>query len=177
MSTPGRLSQYRSRAVEQLKATEYPEGHNTYSWVSQNGKVTPIMDLDDHHLINIYRILKKSGDYLSNLAWDTETYDAFCENMSRLNHVEYELSVRGDIIPKFELYTTIKVKTVFELLQMGCQIQFPNGYVLKGDPVTKYIETSFVVGEELVQDGLRNLSEEGTVEAIEDAMKFEQEGF
>jgi hypothetical protein len=175
MNPNSRLSRYRSRAVEQLKHAEYPAGHDTYSWVSQDGKVTPIQDLDDRHLINIYRILKKSDDYLSNLAWDTETYDLFCENTSRLNHVDYEVSLRGLIIPKFELYKTIPVKTVFQLLQMGCQIQFPNGYVLKGDPETGYIETKMIIGDELLDDGLRNLTEEGTVDAINDAMTFTME--
>jgi hypothetical protein len=176
MTAPNsRLSRYRSKGVHLVKITEQPSGHEAYVWVSQDGKVTLIRKVDDRHLINIYRILKKSDDYLSNLAWDTETYDLFCENKDRLNHVEYEIHIRGLIIPEIELYKTIPVKTVFELLKMGCQIQFPNGYVLKGDPESGYIDTGFVIVDELLQDGLRNLSEEGTVDAINDAMTFNQD--
>jgi hypothetical protein len=175
MKPDSRLSRYRSRSCDLLRICQAPEGHDTYEWVGQNGKVELLRDVEDFHLINIYRILKKSDDYFSNLPIDSDTFDAYSENVTRLHHVEYELSVRGVIMPKFELYKTITVKTVFELLQMGCQIQFPNGYVIKGDPETKYIETKFVVGDELLDDGLRNLSEEGTVEAIEDAMKYNQE--
>jgi hypothetical protein len=167
-----RLSQYRSKSCDLLQICKAPDGHDTYEWVGQNGKVELLSDVEDFHLINIYRILKKSDDYLSNLAWDTETYDLFCVNKDKLNHVEYELSVRGVIMPKFELYKTIQVKTVFQLLQMGCQIQFPNGYVLKGDPETGYIDTKMIIGDELLDDGLRNLTEEGTVDAINDAMTF-----
>lgn len=173
---PGtRLSQYRSKAIHLIRITEQPSGHEAYVWVSQDGKVTLIRKLDDRHLINIYRILKKSDDYLSHLTWDTETYDLFCENKDRLNHIEYEIDLRRLIIPEFELYKTINVKTVFELLQIGCQIQFPNGYIIKGDPESGYIETKMILGEELLDDGLRALSETGTVDALNDAMTFNVE--
>jgi len=138
--------------------------------------VKKIKDLDDHHLENIYRILKKSDDYMSRLGPGfIDIFDLYSENKKRLNHVEYEISIRGLILPKFELYKTINVKTVFELLQMGCHVQFPNGYILKGNPDTRFIETSMVIGEEMHDDGLRDLTETGTVEAIEDAMKYNQE--
>jgi len=169
-----RLSQYRSKATRIIEVTDIPCQHESYAWISQDGKVTKIQDLDDRHLINIYRMLVKSADYLGSLHPHTDTFDLFCENQTKLNHVEYEISLRGLIITEFELYKTIAVKTVCDLLKMGCQIQFPNGYILKGDPETGYIETNIVIAGELSEDGLRPLDETGTVDAINDAMSYSE---
>ena len=167
-----RLSRYRSKATRVVTVTDIPTQHESYAWVSQDGKVTNIQDLDDRHLINIYRMLVKSADYLGSLEPSSGTFDLFCENQTKLNHVEFEISLRGLIITEFELYKTIAVKTVCDLLKMGCQIQFPNGYVLKGDPGSGYIETNVIIAGELSNDGLRPLDETGTVEAMNDAMSY-----
>lgn len=170
-----RLSQYRSKATRIVTVIDIPTQHESYAWVSQNGKVTKIQDLDDRHLINIYRMLAKSADYLGNLDVMSDTFDLFSENQDRLNHVEFEISLRGLIITEFELYKTITVKTVCDLLKMGCQIQFPNGYILKGDPQSGYIETNIIIAGELSNDGLRPLDETGTVDALNDAMSYSED--
>jgi len=170
-----RLSQYRSKATRVVTVTDIPTHHESYAWVSQDGKVTKIQDLDDRHLINIYRMLVKSADYLGSLDISTDSFDLFSENQTKLNHVEFEISLRGLIITEFELYKTIAVKTVCDLLKMGCQIQFPNGYVLKGDPQSGYIETNIIIAGELSNDGLRPLDETGTVDALNDAMSYSED--
>jgi hypothetical protein len=65
--------------------------------------------------------------------------------------------------------------TVFELLKQGCEIKFPSGYILKGDPDSGYIETNIELCGEVHTDGLRSLDKEGTRLALNDAKWYEKQ--
>lgn len=65
--------------------------------------------------------------------------------------------------------------TVFELLKQGCEIKFPSGYILKGDPETGYIDTSIELAGERYPDGLRGLNKEGTRLALNDVKHYEKQ--
>ncbi len=62
--------------------------------------------------------------------------------------------------------------TLFELLKEGCTIEFPCGYVLKGDPESNYIDTFTDLAGVRESDGLRPLTKEGTREALADARHY-----
>ena len=64
--------------------------------------------------------------------------------------------------------------TLFELLKQGCEIKFPSGYVLKGDPETGYIDCFIELAGERYADGLRPLDKTGTAEALKD-VKYHKE--
>lgn len=59
--------------------------------------------------------------------------------------------------------------TVFDLLKHGCEIIFPSGYVLKGDPDTGYIECAIDLAGERHPDGVRLLDKKGVADALKDA--------
>jgi hypothetical protein len=61
---------------------------------------------------------------------------------------------------------------ILELLKQGCSMHFTSGYVLKGDPVSGYIDTGWLYCSEYIPDGLRTLSLEGLKEALSDAKNF-----
>lgn len=47
---------------------DYPEGHSRETWTGKDGKETLITELDDFHLINIYKWLAKCLSYYRDLA-------------------------------------------------------------------------------------------------------------
>jgi hypothetical protein len=64
------------------------------------------------------------------------------------------------------------MEEILNLLKQGCSIHFTSGYVLKGDPVSGYIDTGWLYCNEYMPDGLRVLNEEGLREALNDADNF-----
>jgi hypothetical protein len=69
----------------------------------------------------------------------------------------------------------MKEETILNLLKQGCEIKFPSGYILKGDPARNYIDTGFDIGNGYHSDGLRILNEEGVRLALSDAKEFSYE--
>jgi hypothetical protein len=68
----------------------------------------------------------------------------------------------------------VKPMTLFELLKEGCEVKFPSGYILKGDPDNGDIDTAVELAGERHSDGTRVLSKDGTRLALADARKHEQ---
>jgi len=66
----------------------------------------------------------------------------------------------------------MKNPTILTLLEMGCKIKFPSGYVLEGDTRTGYINTGFDAGCGYQSDGLRTLDKDGVGEALKDEKNF-----
>lgn len=64
--------------------------------------------------------------------------------------------------------------TLFELLKEGCEIQFPSGYILKGDPEDGYIDTAIILSGIRSGDGLRDLTPQGTAKALADARHYQK---
>lgn len=64
--------------------------------------------------------------------------------------------------------------TLFELLQEGCTVEFPFGYILQGDPESAYIEAKVKLAGEISSDGFRTLSKEGTRKALKDARDYQK---
>lgn len=63
--------------------------------------------------------------------------------------------------------------TLFELLKKGCEIKFPYGYILKGDPETGYIQCETELAGDRYPDGCWELTKEGTRKALADARRHE----
>lgn len=68
----------------------------------------------------------------------------------------------------------MKKTTIFQLLKDGCEIKFPSGYIISGDPANGYIDTFFELDGHKCGDGVRELNENGVRLAIADAKQFEQ---
>lgn len=64
--------------------------------------------------------------------------------------------------------------TLYELLKQGCTVEFPCGYILKGDPEDGYIECKIKLAGEIHNDGLRSLDKKGTAEALGDVKEHEK---
>jgi hypothetical protein len=99
-----------------------PAGHKKAEWHSQNGEINYIVDLDDMHLANIYKLLFKSLDmaeseiesimtesfqgataqyYQMQSLSDANDQIAFIE--TQLHHIAYEVHKRGLFINKFNI--------------------------------------------------------------------------
>ena len=65
--------------------------------------------------------------------------------------------------------------TLFQLLQEGCEIKFPFGYILKGYPDQEIINTTIVLAGEYSDDGVRDLTTAGTAKALADARWYEKQ--
>jgi len=61
-----------------------------------------------------------------------------------------------------------KNPTLLTLLEMGCKVEFENGYCLRGDTKNNYICCS----NEWGADGLWGLNRNGLKSALNDAIKF-----
>ena len=93
-----------------------PEGHETYKWISQDGSVSLVTDLDDIHLPNIYILLRKSIDMMHELIKKTyPRHDAakLIEETEELRfmeknfcHIAHEVHARGLYIRRHTLYET-----------------------------------------------------------------------
>jgi hypothetical protein len=128
MGNISRLSQYRSKPMEEM--SEYsvaPYNHGAYDWISQDGTRTNIQELDDNHLINIYKILVKSilmakddiriyQDTLPVLTGNNEinmdvalsdTMDSLDELNTQIKYIGHELYRRGVLVNKFDKYEEI----------------------------------------------------------------------
>lgn len=64
--------------------------------------------------------------------------------------------------------------TLYQLLKEGCEVKFPCGYILKGDPDSGYIETEVELAGERSPDGLRALDKDGTRLALSDVRHYEK---
>jgi hypothetical protein len=58
------------------------------------------------------------------------------------------------------------------LLKMGCEIRFPSGYILRGDPANNYIDTLYEVERIKYPDRLRILDKEGIKQAVQDERDY-----
>ena len=126
-----KLSEYRSKPMEELSNYKTaPYNHGAYDWISQDGTRTNVQELDDSHLLNIYRILAKSISmaqedikiYQNTIAFaeqidagaeivmdvalaDTmENLDTFNEQIRYIGHEIYK---RGLLINKFDKYIEV----------------------------------------------------------------------
>jgi len=64
------------------------------------------------------------------------------------------------------------MKEILKLLKQGCEIHFTSGYVLKGEPDSGHINTGWIYCGEYVPESIKELTEEGLLEAINDATNF-----
>lgn len=93
-----------------------PEGHETHKWISQDGSISLVTDLDDIHLLNIYILLRKSIDMMHELIKNTyPRHDAakLIEETEELRfmeknfcHIAYEVHARRLYIRRHTLYET-----------------------------------------------------------------------
>ena len=105
MIIKSKLAAYRSGAVEPLSDfINEPYNHNAFDWTSQDSSRTNIQDLDDGHLVNIFKKLVKEislcelqldeGMFTLDLLRDT---DLFKEQQQFIGHEIYK---RGILINK-----------------------------------------------------------------------------
>ncbi len=66
----------------------------------------------------------------------------------------------------------MKNPTLLTLLKKGCKIEFPSGYILRGDPKNHYIDTGFDTGVGYSSDGIRILDRDGVRLSINDEIHF-----
>jgi hypothetical protein len=67
----------------------------------------------------------------------------------------------------------MKNPTLLTLLKMGCQVRFPSGYILTGDPRTNYIDTSYDDGcDGTIPDGLQSLNRDGLHLSLKDEQTY-----
>ena len=99
-----------------------PASHDDYKWESRDGRVKPIAEIDDMHLVNIYRMLKNaveiSKDALEHLSDDElfprpfttflsiSSYVAFIKR--HLHHIAYEIHKRSIFINDVPTYKQLK---------------------------------------------------------------------
>lgn len=58
--------------------------------------------------------------------------------------------------------------TLLDVLEAGCEVRFPSGYYLKGDPVNKYVDVGFYIENQMLSEGLWHLSKEQLTHALND---------
>lgn len=93
-----------------------PQGHETHKWISQDGSISLVTDLDDFHLLNIYILLRKSIDMMHELIKNTyPRNDAakLIEETEELRfmeknfcHIAYEVHARGLYVRRHNIYET-----------------------------------------------------------------------
>jgi hypothetical protein len=125
MKAASRLSQYRSKPVVLLDNNkEKPDGHDKFVWVSQDNSTTKIGDIDDGHLINIYKVLSRTKMWLDDCITNNvdipvydhgAVYDGINDAEDQklhidffMSHIGYEIYKRGLLINQFEKFKIIE---------------------------------------------------------------------
>lgn len=122
MSKNSKLSQFHSNASAlDEKYSNRPMFHEKFKWSSTNGKVCNIKEIDDMHLINIFKMLSRSIDCLNEcIKIDNEILiKCPCIDKNEINddlsyldylilHIGYEIYVRGLFVSNFEISNPVK---------------------------------------------------------------------